>query len=91
MPIRSAQLRRQTGEHPALSSPIRHFPRPDSTPRCDFTSPNRLIVDGGVNMPALGAKLKSAEIDDLVAFLQSRRKNQVPAKDEPRPVTNDRD
>jgi len=31
------------------------------------------IVNGGVNMPAFGATLKPAEIDDLVAFLQSRR------------------
>ena len=32
------------------------------------------IVNGGVNMPAFGATLKPEEIDDLVAFLQSRKK-----------------
>jgi len=30
------------------------------------------IVNGGVNMPAFGATLKPGEIDDLVAFLESR-------------------
>lgn len=30
------------------------------------------IVNGGNNMPAFGSTLKPAEIDDLVAFLQSR-------------------
>jgi ubiquinol-cytochrome c reductase cytochrome b subunit len=30
------------------------------------------IVNGGVNMPAFGAMLKPEEIDDLVAFLQTR-------------------
>jgi ubiquinol-cytochrome c reductase cytochrome b subunit len=32
------------------------------------------IVNGGVNMPAFGATLKPGEIDDLVAFLQSRKR-----------------
>jgi len=32
------------------------------------------IVNGGVNMPAFGATLKPAEIDALVAFLQSRKR-----------------
>ncbi len=32
------------------------------------------IVNGGVNMPAFGATLKPAEIDELVAFLESRRR-----------------
>jgi ubiquinol-cytochrome c reductase cytochrome b subunit len=32
------------------------------------------IVNGGTNMPAFGSTLKPAEIDDLVAFLQSRRR-----------------
>jgi len=31
------------------------------------------IVNGGVNMPAFGAALKPGEIDNLVAFLQSRK------------------
>jgi ubiquinol-cytochrome c reductase cytochrome b subunit len=33
------------------------------------------IVNGGVNMPAFGATLKPAEIADLVAFLESRKRN----------------
>ena len=33
------------------------------------------IVNGGVNMPAYCATLKPGEIDDLVAFLESRRKH----------------
>jgi ubiquinol-cytochrome c reductase cytochrome b subunit len=32
------------------------------------------IVNGGVNMPAFGATLKPEEINQLVAFLQSRKK-----------------
>jgi len=32
------------------------------------------IVNGGVNMPAFGSTLKPAEISDLVAFLQSRKR-----------------
>jgi ubiquinol-cytochrome c reductase cytochrome b subunit len=32
------------------------------------------IVNGGVNMPAFGATLKTNEIADLVAFLQSRKR-----------------
>ncbi|MBV9657736.1 MAG: cytochrome b N-terminal domain-containing protein [Verrucomicrobia bacterium] len=32
------------------------------------------IVNGGVNMPAFGSSLKPQELDDLVAFLQSRRR-----------------
>ena len=32
------------------------------------------IVNGGVNMPAFGPSLKPAEINDLVAFLQSRKR-----------------
>jgi ubiquinol-cytochrome c reductase cytochrome b subunit len=31
------------------------------------------IVNGGVNMPAFGAMLKPQEIEDLLAFLQTRR------------------
>ena len=31
------------------------------------------IVNGGVNMPAFGAKLKPEEIEELVAFLQTRK------------------
>jgi ubiquinol-cytochrome c reductase cytochrome b subunit len=31
------------------------------------------IINGGNNMPAFGATLKPAEVDDLVAFLQTRR------------------
>jgi ubiquinol-cytochrome c reductase cytochrome b subunit len=33
------------------------------------------IFNGGVNMPAYGATLKPGEIDDLIAFLESRRKH----------------
>jgi ubiquinol-cytochrome c reductase cytochrome b subunit len=33
------------------------------------------IVNGGVNMPAFGATLKPEEIDELVAFLESRKKH----------------
>ncbi len=32
------------------------------------------IVNGGVNMPAFGATLKPGEIEDLVAFLESRKR-----------------
>jgi ubiquinol-cytochrome c reductase cytochrome b subunit len=32
------------------------------------------IVNGGVNMPAFGSTLKPQEIDDLVAFLSSRKR-----------------
>jgi ubiquinol-cytochrome c reductase cytochrome b subunit len=32
------------------------------------------IVNGGVNMPAFGASLKPAELDNLVAFLETRKK-----------------
>lgn len=31
------------------------------------------IVNGGDNMPAYGASLRSNELDELVAFLKSRR------------------
>jgi ubiquinol-cytochrome c reductase cytochrome b subunit len=51
---------------------------PDLTFVADRLTENDLIiriVNGGVNMPAFGATLKPAEIDDLVAFLQSRRKH----------------
>ena len=34
------------------------------------------IVNGGVNMPAFGATLKPGEINDLVAFMESRTKHQ---------------
>ena len=34
------------------------------------------IVNGGVNMPAFGATLKPAELDDIVAFLESRKRPQ---------------
>ena len=33
------------------------------------------IVNGGVNMPAFGATLKPGEINDLVAFMESRTKH----------------
>jgi len=36
------------------------------------------IVNGGVNMPAFGGSLTSAEINHLVAFLASRRKSSPP-------------
>ena len=36
------------------------------------------IVNGGVNMPAFGATLKPAEIEQLVAFLQTRKKTTAP-------------
>jgi ubiquinol-cytochrome c reductase cytochrome b subunit len=36
------------------------------------------IANGGVNMPAFGATLKPGELDDLVAFLQSRKKTLAP-------------
>jgi ubiquinol-cytochrome c reductase cytochrome b subunit len=32
------------------------------------------IVNGGVNMPAFGSSLKPEEIDELVTFLQSRKR-----------------
>jgi ubiquinol-cytochrome c reductase cytochrome b subunit len=34
------------------------------------------IVNGGVNMPAFGAMLKPEELNDLVAFLQTRKRKQ---------------
>lgn len=37
------------------------------------------IVNGGVNMPAFGATLKPEEVNDLVAFLQSRKRRQAKA------------
>jgi ubiquinol-cytochrome c reductase cytochrome b subunit len=33
------------------------------------------IANGGVNMPAFGATLKPQEIEDLVTFLESRKKH----------------
>jgi len=38
------------------------------------------IVNGGTNMPAFGSSLKPGELDDLVAFLETR-KHPVPTKD----------
>jgi len=37
------------------------------------------IINGGTNMPAFGTMLKPGEVDDLVAFLQSRRIGTAPA------------
>ena len=37
------------------------------------------IINGGVNMPAYGSSLKPAEIDALIAFLQSRTRSNVQA------------
>jgi len=38
------------------------------------------IVNGGVNMPAFGAMLKPSEINDLVAFLETRTKMNEPGR-----------
>ncbi|HTS17618.1 MAG TPA: cytochrome b N-terminal domain-containing protein [Verrucomicrobiae bacterium] len=49
---------------------------PDLTYVADKLTKNDIIiriVNGGVNMPAFGTMLKPAEINDLVAFLQTRR------------------
>lgn len=43
----------------------------DKLTKSDITS---RIANGGVNMPAFGATLKPQEIEDLVAFLESRKK-----------------
>ena len=32
------------------------------------------IANGGVNMPAFGATLKPTQLDDIVAFLESRKR-----------------
>jgi ubiquinol-cytochrome c reductase cytochrome b subunit len=32
------------------------------------------IVNGGTNMPAFGPSLKPGELDDLVAFLETRKR-----------------
>ena len=50
---------------------------PDLSEVADRLKPDDLvirIVNGGVNMPAFGATLKPAELDELVAFLESRRR-----------------
>jgi len=39
------------------------------------------IVNGGTNMPAFGSSLKPGELDDLVAFLETR-KRPIPARDQ---------
>ncbi|MGA2870761.1 MAG: cytochrome b N-terminal domain-containing protein, partial [Verrucomicrobiota bacterium] len=51
---------------------------PDLTYIADELTKDNLtlrIVNGGVNMPAFGASLKPEEINNLVAFLQSRKRN----------------
>lgn len=51
---------------------------PDLTYVADKLTRNDMIiriVNGGVNMPAFGATLKPEEIDNLVAFLESRKKH----------------
>jgi len=40
------------------------------------------IVNGGTNMPAFGNILQPNEIDDLVAFLQSRRRGPFSGADQ---------
>jgi ubiquinol-cytochrome c reductase cytochrome b subunit len=55
---------------------------PDLTAIADKLAKSDLIIriaNGGVNMPAFGATLKPAEIDNLVAFLQSRTSRSRPA------------
>ena len=34
------------------------------------------IVNGGVNMPAFGSSLKPEDIEELTAFLQSRKRSE---------------
>jgi ubiquinol-cytochrome c reductase cytochrome b subunit len=49
---------------------------PDLTAVADRLSKNQMILkiaNGGVNMPAYAANLTPAEMDALVAFLQSRK------------------
>jgi ubiquinol-cytochrome c reductase cytochrome b subunit len=51
---------------------------PDLTFIADKLRPSDMIiriVNGGVNMPAFGATLKPGEINDLVAFLESRTRH----------------
>jgi ubiquinol-cytochrome c reductase cytochrome b subunit len=42
------------------------------------------IVNGGGNMPAFGSSLKPAELDALVAFLESRKRKIRPQDQSPR-------
>jgi ubiquinol-cytochrome c reductase cytochrome b subunit len=49
---------------------------PDLTDVGDRLSPNQMILriaNGGVNMPAFAANLTPEEMDELVAFLQTRK------------------
>src|SRR5260370_22436189 len=48
------------------------------------------IVNGGTNMPAFGSSLKPGELDDLVAFLETRKRPirpPDPAKETPSSTT----
>lgn len=52
---------------------------PDLTFVADKLTTNNIIiriVNGGVNMPSFGATLKPTEINDLVAFLETRKRPQ---------------
>ncbi|HVW20231.1 MAG TPA: cytochrome b N-terminal domain-containing protein [Opitutaceae bacterium] len=56
---------------------------PDLTYVADRLTPNDImirIVNGGGNMPAFGATLKPAELNDLVAFLETRRRGAASAQ-----------
>jgi ubiquinol-cytochrome c reductase cytochrome b subunit len=45
------------------------------------------IVNGGTNMPAFGSSLKPGELDDLVAFLETR-KRELPPQHQPNASTS---
>jgi len=50
---------------------------PDLTYIADTLTRDNLvirIVNGGTNMPAFGPSLKPGELDDLVAFLETRKR-----------------
>ena len=56
---------------------------PDLTYIADKLTRDNLIiriVNGGTNMPAFGPSLKPGELDDLVAFLQSRKRSIVTSR-----------